>query len=277
MPFDFFSKNGSVLPMTDAVIPVSNIEYAYGFGVYETIRVVHGKPVFLPEHLKRLMTSAAAIELKHALNEVMIGEWMTALLTKISADTCNLKILLIGAKTAEEALLFILPLTPKFPDKKLFRDGVAVITTEYERLLPNAKTLNMLPSYLFYKKAKEAGCHDALLIDRSGNITEGTGTNLLAMKNRTIISPPKEAILEGVMRSNVLKIAKKNGYDIQEEPIPLSNISKYDGFFLTSTSNKILPIHRIDNTVIKIPDTLKELMKHFDAYLETEYARYISV
>ncbi|MSR67953.1 hypothetical protein EXS65_03985 [Candidatus Peribacteria bacterium] len=271
MLFDFFSKNGSVLPTAEAIIAVSNIEYAYGFGVYETIRVVHGKPVFLSEHLKRLMTSASAIELKHTLSETIIGEWIASLLTKISADTCNLKILLIGAKTPEDVQLFILPLAPKFPDKKLFRDGVSVITAEYERLLPNAKTLNMLPSYLFYKKAKEAGCYDALLIDRNGNITEGTGTNLLAIKGRTIISPPKENILEGVMRSNVLKIARENGYDVREEPIALKKINEYDGFFLTSTSSKILPISRIDDTVIKIPDTLKELMGYFDQYLNGIY------
>lgn len=259
--------------MKEAVILVSNIEYAYGFGVYETIRVVHGKPMFCDEHLKRLMTSARAISLQHELNEEMVGQWISTLLLKISADTCNLKILLIGAKNPKEVLLFILPLAPKFPDKKLFRAGVSVITAEYERALPNAKTLNMLPSYLFYKKAKEAGCYDTLLVDRSGCITEGTGTNVLAIRGRTIVSPPRRDILEGVMRSNVMKIAKQHGYQIAEEQIPLKDLQNYDGFFLTSTSTKILPIRRIDDIDIGIPEALKELIGYFDAYLEEVYAQ----
>ena len=51
MDFKYFSKNGELLPVEDAVIPLSNIEYQYGFGVYETIRVVNGVPYFLKEHL----------------------------------------------------------------------------------------------------------------------------------------------------------------------------------------------------------------------------------
>lgn len=269
MAFDFFSKNGDILPISEAHIPLSNIEYAYGFGVYETIRVVHGKSIFLDEHLQRLLKSAETIGLLHTLTEQKIHEWIGTLILKIDADTCNLKLLLIGGKTDLDATLFILPLSPLFPDKKLFRDGISVITIEHERFLPHAKTLNMLPSYLFYKQAKEAGCYDALLVDRNSNLTEGTRTNVLAIKDRTIVSPPTKDILEGVMRSNVLKVSEKNGFAYREEPIPLKNISEYDGFFLTSTSSKILPINRIDDTAISIPEMLPTLMKHFDAYLNT--------
>lgn len=269
MAFDFFSKNGELLPMTEANVPFSNIEYAYGFGVYETIRVVHGKAVFLDDHLKRLMASARVIDLQHTLTETTIAEWISALLVKISADTCNLKILLIGAREATDAMFVILPLAPLFPDKKLFRDGVCVITESYERYLPHAKTLNMLPSFLLYGKAKKAGCYDCLLIDRKGNVTEGTRTNVLAMRGRTLISPPTEDILEGVMRANVLRIAKANGFDVVEEHVPLAKIQSYDGLFLTSTSSKILPINKIDDVDVAIPDALKTLMKIFDEYLET--------
>ncbi len=267
MAFEYCLKNGEILPIAEAIVPLSNIEYAYGFGVYENIRVVHGKSIFLQEHLERLLKSAATIGLAHRLTEEIMGDWIGALLKKIDADTCNLKLLLIGGKTAEEATLMILPLTPKFPDKKLFRDGVSVITAEHERFLPHAKTLNMLPSYLLYKKAKATGSYDALLVDRNGNLTEGTGTNLLALRGRTIVSPPIKDILEGVMRGSVLRVAKEQGFEYAEEQIALKNISSYDGFFLTSTSIKILPINRIDETAVSIPETLKELMKHFDVYL----------
>ena len=43
MAFDVYSRNGEILPASEAVVPLSNVEYAYGFGVYETIRAVRGK------------------------------------------------------------------------------------------------------------------------------------------------------------------------------------------------------------------------------------------
>ncbi len=267
MAFDHCLKNGEILMMQQAHVSIGNIEYAYGFGVYETIRVVHGAPVFLKQHLDRLFLSAGIIGLTHALTEGTIHTWIGALIQATKADTCNLKILLIGGRTAEDATLWILPLTPLFPDKKLYRDGVATITVSHERFLPHAKTLNMLPSYLFYGKAKEAGCYDALLMDRHGNLTEGTRTNLLAIKDRTILSPPTHDILEGVMRANVLNVATKHGFDMREEILPLSHVDSYDGFFLTSTSSKILPIRKIDDHELSIPEALRELMRSFDAFL----------
>ncbi len=61
MSFTYFSHNGLVLPAEQATVPLASIEYSYGFGVYETIRVSHGKPKFVDEHSARLMTSAEVL------------------------------------------------------------------------------------------------------------------------------------------------------------------------------------------------------------------------
>src|SRR6185369_1129899 len=112
------------------------------------------------------MESARSIGLTHVYSAEDVSKAITELLEKNSAETCNVKILLIGGRSAEDAELNILCLNPLFPDKKLYRDGISTITYEYERAFPHAKTLNMLQSYLAYRKAKEAGAYDALLIDR---------------------------------------------------------------------------------------------------------------
>ncbi len=143
---------------------VANIEYAYGFGVYETLRVVGGKPRFLADHLARLEKSAQIIGLEHAITLGELQLWIQQLLQAESIDVCNLKILLIGGRTAADAQLYILPLAPLFPDRKLYRDGVATITQHFERPWPQAKTLSMLGSYLAYRQARRANCYDALLI-----------------------------------------------------------------------------------------------------------------
>ena len=137
-------------------------------------------------------------------------------------------------------------------------------------MYPQAKTLNMLASYLAYREAKEKNCYDALFVNRNGNIIEGTRTNFFTIKGRTIYSPLEKNILLGVTRKHILEVAKQNGFVIEEKNIPLTGLSEYDGAFLTGTSIKILPIKKVDNFEYGgIPDDLKKLMLAFDEYLNT--------
>lgn len=265
MAFGVFSRNGDILDASEAVIPLSNIEYAYGFGVYETVRAVRGKPLFLADHLERLMHSAALLKLGHRLTPADLSRWTADLLLRIDADACNLKMLLIGGKTPNDATFFIVPLAPLFPDRKLYAKGAKAITYEYERILPQAKCLNMLGSYLAYREAKAAGAYDALLVNRHGCITEGTRTNVFVMKGRTIISPPKEEILLGVTMKHMLQAAAACGMPVEHRPIPLADLPSFEAVFLTSTSSKVMPLSAVNDLHFTVSAPLKELMEAFDA------------
>ncbi len=267
MDFKFVSINGQIRPAEEAVVPLTNIEYGYGFGVYESLRVVNGKAYFLTDHIERLLGSAKIIGLTHAYTANQIAEFTETLIKKLNTqESYNLKILLIGGK---EPLLYILPLAPLFVDKKLYRDGASVITARYERPFPQAKTLSMLGSYLGFKKAKEAGCYDALAVDRDGVLTEGTRTNLFFIKDKTIFTAPKEKILEGVTKKILLGLAQKNGFTVVEKSVRPAALAQYDGAFLTATSAKVLPIKKIDDYVFKnIPESIIMLEKLYDEHLE---------
>lgn len=268
MSFALCSKNGTLIPLSEATMPVTNIEFAYGFGVYENIRVVRGTPLFVDDHLARLQRSAEVIGLTHTFTVDKIKQWIMALIHECASDALNLKLLLIGGREAKDATLFILPLAPLFPERKLYRDGVSAITVRYERSFPDAKTLSMLGSYVAYRRAKAEGAYDALLIDHHGNITEGTRTNFFCIKDRTIISAPIEKILEGVTMKHVLTVAKNHGFTIEERDITPLDLPSFDGAFLTSTSSKILPLRQIDALNVPIPGSLQELMTHYSSFLD---------
>jgi branched-subunit amino acid aminotransferase/4-amino-4-deoxychorismate lyase len=156
--------------------------------------------------------------------------------------------------------------------------GATAISVHYERLFPNAKTLNMLASYLAYKKAQTQGCYDALLLTPQNEIFEGTRTNFFAIKEKTLFTAPSEKILEGVSRMTVIAVAKKMGLQMKEFPVALSEIGKYDGAFVTSTSSKIMPLRQIDDYHLpSIPDTLRELMKSYDNFLNSCGGVFINV
>ncbi len=271
MTFSHFSKNGHILPIDQAVVPLHSIEYTYGFGVYETIRVVNGTPYFLKDHCQRLIVSAKIIELEHVFSQTFIEGAIIDLVKMLGESVaCNLKVLLVGAPTKEDAQLFILPLAPLFPDKKLYRDGVQMIIAPYERLYPQAKTLNMLPSYLFYRNAKRNGCYDALLMNRNGRITEGTRTNFFAIKGKKLFTAPDEMVLSGVTRKTVLRVARQSGFSIEERSLGMSEIKTCEGAFVTGTSIGIMPIKTIDDfSFAEIQPTLRELMAQYDAFKKT--------
>lgn len=270
MSYKYFSSNGAILPIEEAAVSLRDVEYSYGFGVYETIRVSKGAVYFLDEHCGRLLGSAAIINLAHTFTRDSIATNIRQLLEKNRAETCNVKVLLIGSKTKETAKLYIMCLNPLFPDRKLYKNGVHTIIYEYERDFPQAKTLNMLSSYLAYKKAQESDAYEALLINKAGFITEGTRTNFFGLRERTIISPKESDILMGVTRTNVLEIARQKGFKFIVKDIKPTDLGDFESTFLTSTSAKIMPIRSIDKHELGPPSVvLVELMRSYDEFLSS--------
>lgn len=266
---DFVSKNGELIPTSEANISIDNIHFTYGFGVYENLRVRDGHVFFIQEHIDRLFNSAKKIGLEHDLTKEKLKSWINDLQKKNTIETGNIKMILIGGRKKEDAELYIFHLQPKFLDKKFYKSGVHVITKKYERYLPQAKTLNMLPSYVIFREVAEQGAYDALLIDNAGNIPEGTRSNFFAIKEKTIYTPPTEKILNGMTRQTVIECAKKNGYRIIEQNIEFKKIFDYDSAFLTNTSGKIIPIKSInDQSFDSISKDLSELIKLYNIYLD---------
>ncbi len=272
---DNISHNGKLIPAQDAHIAVDNIEFTYGFGVYEGLKIRNGKIYFVDQHLDRLMQSADIIGLEHPFNKNDIQKWIIELKEKNAPDAANVKILLIGGKTKDDANLYIMILAPRFPEKKVYTQGVHTITRSFERFLPQAKTLNMLPSYLYYREAMRANAHDTLLIDRDGRILEGTRSNFFAIKDKTLYTAPLERVLNGVTRQHVMAAAKQNGYTVTEMAVALHNITNYDGAFLTHTSGGIVPIKSIgDFSFTEIAPALKDLMNCYDKYIEAASTKF---
>lgn len=267
MSFAVFSKNGEVRPLSEATVSLMSIEYTYGYGVYETIRVRRRQPLFLADHLLRLRISCETLGLKHAFSDDAIVSAVRGLIAALAEETYNLKILLIGAQTKDDASLYILASNPYYPEKTLYRDGVHTIAKHFERAFPHAKSLNMLQSYMAYRDAKESGAYDALLVNRKGEVTEGTRTNFFVLDGMAIISPPQHEILLGVTRKHVLDVARQQGFAYREQPILLEHAHQFDAAFLTSTSTKIVPIKSIDAKLCKpIPEQLRSLISAFDRF-----------
>jgi len=263
----YFSYNGELLPVEQAKISVDNIEFAYGYGVYEIFKI-RKKILYFPDlHIERGLKSAQAIDLPISFSKEQIKKSVLELIDNIEEDSFNLKMMLVGNKDKEASDIYILASAPLYTPKKYYTQGVKATTHDYEREFHDAKSLSMLGSYLAYKKAKEQDAYDALLVDKQGFVREGTRTNLFYTDGEKIYTPPKEQVLEGVTRKTVMQALKNKDIEVIERKLKREELNDFKGYFFTSTSSKILPISFIDGRSFDIPQIVKHAIEIYNEFL----------
>lgn len=270
----YASINGSLTPVQNAVVPVSDINFTYGYGVYETLKLRKRQIYFIELHAERLLHSAAILNIEHDFTAECIRNTIISLVIANKVENSNIKVLLIGGADSKSANLYIMQLNPLFPERKLYKQGCRLISYKGERHFPKAKSLSMLLSSIAYHQAIQNNAYDALLIDRYNTITEGTRTNFFAIKNDTVISPPEDKILSGVTRLTLMECLKQNGIHFTEEDLKLENSDTWDACFITSTSTKVMPVTHINNQEFKIPELLLHIKQIYDAFLKDEYEKH---
>lgn len=263
--------NGKIIDKIEAKISIDDKGYFFDFAVYSSIKVIKGK-IFFPEyHVLRLFESANLMGLRHKFEKDDVISWMRKLVEDDKIGDSLLRIVLIGDpdnKGQEKLFIFSVGGLTFYPDK-FYNQGVKVITYEGERLLPKAKSKDLLMSFLAYREAENKGALDALLIDADGNIREGTRTNFFAIKGDVIITAPSDDVLEGITKKILLK-AVQGKFTVKEEKIPFSNMKDYEEFFLSSTSMNVMPIKQINELAVKSRfEKTKIIEKLFKEYLNS--------
>jgi len=268
--------NGKVIDEKDATIPISDKGYFFDFAVYSSLKVIQGK-IFFPEyHVDRLFDSATQLNLLHPFIKPQVLDWLQKVISENGLTDGLLRVILIGDADKNDtrendAKLFIFPVTgiTFYPDK-LYTNGAKAITYKAERRLPTVKSKDLLLSFMAMREAKKANAIEALLTDKDGNIREGTRSNFYAIRASTLVLPPTEKVLEGIVMKIVLQLAYGH-FNVVHEDIPFAKIKEYDEFFLTSTLFNIMPLSQIDEYEIKSEFTVtKELMKLYKDYYHKE-------
>jgi D-alanine transaminase/branched-chain amino acid aminotransferase len=239
--------NGKVIDSSNTVVNIQSRSVQYSFSVYESLRVLSGKPIFLRDHLQRLFQSAKGIKLLHNYSADEITEWIYLLVHADHIEDCTLRILIVGG---EIPLCFITAAPLLTYDFKDYIHGVAVSSYKGERLFPTLKTSNLLMSHIALEEAKAHGCFEAVLVDRDGFIREGTRSNFFGFKTvGTLYTAPDNIVLSGVTRTRAVKAAQDMGIEVVYEAPKMCEIlnGEYDEIFLSSTSMAAMPIKSLDD------------------------------
>jgi branched-subunit amino acid aminotransferase/4-amino-4-deoxychorismate lyase len=199
--------NGSYLPPEEARLSVADRGLAYGDGVFTTMKISGGIPLFLERHLRRLGREAESIGLLAPVEEVKVAclglvyrlgmkqGVIKATLTR-GAGSRGLSIKNVSGPT-------VIVSASNLPEPRPLLRAISI--PDDRGALAAYKTLNYLPNVIAIQRAEKAGCEEAVFV-RDGTLLEATGSNLVGMVEGRLLTPPLDGrVLGGITREVLLE------------------------------------------------------------------------
>ncbi len=257
--------NGVLMSEAEATLPATDRALTHGLGLYETLKLVGGVPVFFDEHVARLIGGIAALGLEKSIVKPELAEQICRLseASDVRDGACRL-LVTAGAPHGAPALL-VQADQRSFPQRPL-----RVISYRGVRVSAQYKAMTVMQSYLAQQAATTAGVDDALLVDGEGRIFEGATSNVFVVRGGGLITPPAEGdILPGVLRAQVERLATAAGIPVVEAWVRVADLRPDDGVLLTSSVRGVVPVDRVDGVSLLVHEgelaTLRALVADAEA------------
>lgn len=243
-------------PGAPAVSPLDH-GMTVGDGVFETIKVVGGRPFALSRHLDRLARSADGLglakldldQVRQAVREV-VGGW--------GKPEGRLRITVtggpapMGSERGDQALTLMVGIA----DLSARPETTAVVVVPWVRnergALAGLKTTSYAENVVALAYARERGGSEALFANTVGNVCEGTGSNVfLALDGKLYTPPLTSGCLAGVTRALVCEWC-----EVEERDLPMSVLGEAEEIFLTSTTRDVQGVHALGGRTLDAPGPL---------------------
>ncbi|MEC4115137.1 aminotransferase class IV [Myroides pelagicus] len=250
--------NGKIVSTSDLSLE-NNRGFLYGDAVFETLRVLDDKVLFLEDHYFRLMSSMRILRMRIPMEFTM--EYFEEQVIKLvqANNPSNHNAFKVRFTVYRDGQGKYLPTTRNIgfiATYESLSQGVYTFSdAPYEvelykdfyvtaHLLSNLKTTNRLINVTGSIFAEENNYQNCLLINDSKNIAEGLNANLFLVKDKVIKTPPlTDGCVKGVMRKQIIELITKHPeYTLIEESISPFELQKADELFLTNAIIGIQPI-----------------------------------
>ncbi|OXA84864.1 aminotransferase class IV [Flavobacterium hercynium] len=250
--------NGNIAAQDDNLL-TQNRAFLYGDGVFETLKIVNSKVLFIEDHYFRLMASMRVVRMEIPMNFTM--EFFEEEILKVVREN--------GISASARARITVFRndgglYLPKTNEVSYLIQAIALEnksyaqnTGEYEvdlykdfyvtkQLLSSIKTTNKMINVTGSIFAHENGLQNCILLNDSKNVVEALQGNLFMVVGKKLITPPvSEGCLNGIMRKQILALAKKiEGIEVTEEIISPFDLQKADELFLTNVITGIQSISK---------------------------------
>ena len=244
----YVNNNGNVVSGAEPSIVSGSRAFLYGDGVFESVRIIHGKPINLNAHIQRLFKGAEMLKIRIP-SYLTVDVFHEKIMELISRNTvkaggkCRISIDRIAGgtykPTSNEATYFIEVWPMDENDFLLNYKGIEVDVYKDIKIYPNFlspyKTKNGLTKVLAAIAAEELGLGDFILQNDKGNLIESTSCNMFIVSNGVLYTPGlQEGCIAGTMRMQIINIALANGMKVYECNILPQNLLVADEIFLTN-------------------------------------------
>ncbi len=256
--------NGTLLPRAEAMVSVFDSGFMLGDGVWEGLRVHHGRIAFLDQHLDRLWEGAKAIAMDVGISKVELEARLYATIDANHMDHCHIRLMVtrgIRSTPYQDPRVVVSPATiviiaeHKDPLPATVEQGLSLFTVHVRRgdpavqdpKLNSHSKLNCITSCI---QAAQAGADEALMLDPHGFVATCNSTHFFIVRKGEVWTSSGDYCLAGITRSNVIRVCREQGIPVFERNFSLTDVYGADEAFVTGTFAGVVPAHTIDGRVL---------------------------
>ncbi len=260
--------DGEFVNWADANVHVLTHTLHYGTGAFEGIRCYktkNGSAVFkLKEHVDRLFDSCHILNIKIPFSHEDIEKAIIESIKVNELEECYIRPLVyigygaMGLYPKDNPIKVAVAVWPwgAYLGDDGIENGIRVKVSSFSRLHVNvtmtkSKTCgDYVNSTLAKSEAIACGYDEALILDTSGFVSEGTGQNIFIVRNGVLMTPPLPSVLEGITRQSIMEVAAKENIKVSETNFTRDEVYIADEAFFTGTAAEVTPIKEIDGRTI---------------------------
>jgi branched-chain amino acid aminotransferase len=244
--------NTQFIEAEKATLHISDLAIQRGYGIFDFFRVRDSVLLYVEDHLDRFLQSASIMHLHAPYSKEKLLAILNDLIGKNNFPNSSIRMILTGGYSPDAyeptTPNLIITQSPLLIQDSPIPKSVSIITHEFVRDIPEAKTINYSMGIWLLKKLKEQQADD-VLYHINGVVSEFPRCNFfIVTKDNRIITPEKNA-LKGVTRKKVLNMAAEN-FNVSEGPITLTDIRNAKEAFLTSSTKRLQAIVKMDGQII---------------------------
>ena len=260
-------KNGSFEKWNDSNVHILSHTLHYGTGVFEGVRAYkteNGPAIFrLIDHTSRLFDAASKISIKIPFSESELNAAQCDTLSKNNLEEGYIRPIVylgnegLGLRAKDLSINVAIAAWewPSYMDPKAKENGISVMKSshkQYENPLHSGNKIigTYFSNTMALHEALDNGADEAIMLDKNGFISEGSGENIFIVKNNNIFTPTTNHCLNGITRQSVIQIAKDLDFSINEKNLEYDDLLNADEAFFTGTAVEITPISKLDNNLI---------------------------
>jgi branched-subunit amino acid aminotransferase/4-amino-4-deoxychorismate lyase len=242
-----------------------------GEGLFETVRVYGGHPFLWERHLERLVLGAAELGfpvpaspaiLRAALDEVLAAGGTGDAVARVTITRG-----VPGRRpTRSGAWLEAEPITGRLWHGTRSGGARAIVSRRPFEPGPfgRYKTTSRIAYHLAREEARVARADEALLVSRSGEVLEGSVSNLFVRRGNQLLTPPLSSdVLPGITRAWVIAAAEAAGFEMSERRLTVAEVFDADEAFITNSVQEIVPLVRIDQSTLRTGDAARLLLTRY--------------